>query len=307
MLVGSLKHCKILRVDKNETSYTSVFQDEEWSAMAMKRVSVGSFFIDETSPLTLISGPCVMEDRDHTLFCVERLLEITSKRRVQFIFKASYDKANRTSIHSFRGPGLEKGLTLLEEIKRNFHVPVLSDIHTVEEVKAAAQVLDVLQIPAFLCRQTDLIVAAAETGKPLHIKKGQFVSPDAMKHAVEKAASCGNDQVILCERGSCFGYNNLVCDMRALPIMRSFQVPVSFDASHSVQMPASLGNATGGTREHIPCLARAAAAAGIQVLFIESHPDPVRAKSDAATVFPLNALGDLLDVVIDIHERVRGL
>jgi len=274
--------------------------------MAMKQVPVGSFFIDDKSPLTLISGPCVIEDRDHTMFCVERLLEITSKKHIQFIFKASYDKANRTSIHSFRGPGLEKGLAILEEVKRIFHVPVISDIHTPEEAEVASSVLDVLQIPAFLCRQTDLIVAAAQTKKPLHIKKGQFVAPADMKHAVEKAASCGNQNVILCDRGTCFGYNNLVCDMRALHIMRAFQVPVSFDASHSVQMPGSLGNATGGTREHIPLLARAAAAVGIQALFIESHPDPARAKSDSATVFPLDALGALLDVVIDIHERVRG-
>ena len=275
--------------------------------MAMVSVPVGNFFIDEASPLTLISGPCVIEDRDHTFFCVEKLLEITSKRNLQFIFKASYDKANRTSIHSFRGPGLEKGLALLEEVKRTFHVPVISDIHTIEEVLPASQVLDVLQIPAFLCRQTDLIVAAAETKKPLHIKKGQFVAPQDMKHAVEKARSCGNPHVILCERGACFGYNNLVCDMRALDIMKSFQVPVSFDASHSVQLPGALGASSGGTREHIPLLARAAAAVGIQALFIESHPDPARAKSDSATVFPLDSLGALLDVVIDIHERVRGL
>ena len=272
----------------------------------MQSVPVGSFFIDDKSPLTLISGPCIIESREHVFQCVERLLEITSKRRVQFIFKASYDKANRTSIHSFRGPGLEKGLAILEEVKNTYHIPVISDIHSVEEVALASQVLDVLQIPAFLCRQTDLIVAAAKTMRPLHIKKGQFVAPNDMKHAVEKSISCHNPNVILCERGATFGYNNLVCDMRSLPIMKSFHVPVSFDASHSVQMPGALGGVSGGTREHIPVLARAAAAVGIQVLFIESHPDPVHAKSDSATVFPLDSLGDLLDIVLDIHGLVQG-
>lgn len=271
----------------------------------MKQVPVGSFVIHEKSPLTLISGPCIIENRDHTLRCAEKLIDITSKRNVQFIFKASYDKANRTSIHSFRGPGLEKGLAILEEVKRTFHVPVISDIHLPQEAEPASQVLDIVQIPAFLCRQTDLIIAAAETKKPLHIKKGQFVSPWDMKHAVEKAASCGNHHVILCERGSSFGYNNLVCDMRSLAIMRSFQVPVCFDASHSVQMPGALGTTSGGTREHIPLLARAAAAAGIQALFLETHPDPQNAKSDSATVFPLDALGNLLDVVVALHERVQ--
>ena len=273
----------------------------------MQPVPVGSFFIHETSPLTLISGPCVIEDRDHTLFCAEKLVKIAEKRNIQLIFKASYDKANRTSIHSFRGPGLEKGLAILEEVKKTFGLPVLSDVHTPEEVFQASQVLDILQIPAFLCRQTDLIVAAAETKKPIHLKKGQFVAPFDMKHAVEKARSCGNPNVVLCERGSTFGYNNLVCDMRSFAIMKSFEVPVSFDASHSVQMPGGLGHMSGGTREHIPLLARAAAAAGIQALFIESHPEPARAKSDSATVFPLDQLGALLDVVVDIHERVRGV
>lgn len=272
----------------------------------MQRVPVASFFIHEDSPLTLISGPCIIESRDHTLLCAERLVKIASTRPVQLIFKASYDKANRSSIHSFRGPGLEEGLRILEEVKNTFGIPVLSDIHLPEEALPASQVLDVLQIPAFLCRQTDLIAAAAKTGKPLHIKKGQFMAPWDMKNVIEKAASCNNSNVILCDRGTSFGYNNLVCDMRGLAIMRAFGVPVSFDASHSVQMPGALGTSSGGTREHIPLLARAAAAVGIQVLFIESHPEPQQAKSDSATVFPLDQLGDLLDVVCDIHQRVRG-
>lgn len=273
----------------------------------MQKVPVGHLSIHEDSPLTLISGPCVIESRDHTLRCAERLVEITSKRKIQFIFKASYDKANRSSIHSFRGPGLDEGLAILEEIKNTFHVPVVSDIHTADEALPASRVLDLLQIPAFLCRQTDLIVAAAETGKPLHVKKGQFVAPWDMKNVIEKAVSCGNHNIILCDRGTTFGYNNLVCDMRSLAIMRSFGVPVCFDASHSVQMPGGLGTSTGGTREHIPLLARAASAVGIQVLFIETHPDPTHAKSDSAVVFPLDQLGGLLDVVLDIHERVRDV
>lgn len=272
----------------------------------MQKVPVASFFIHEESPLTLISGPCIIESREHTLQCAERLLKIVSKRPLQFIFKASYDKANRSSIHSFRGPGIDEGLRILEEVKSTFGIPVISDIHLPEEALPASQVLDVIQIPAFLCRQTDLIVAAAETGRPLHIKKGQFMAPSDMKNVVEKASSCNNPNVILCDRGTSFGYNNLVCDMRGLAIMRSFGVPISFDASHSVQMPGGLGATTGGTREHIPLLARAAAAVGIQALFIESHPEPQKAKSDSATVFPLDQLGSLLDVVVDIHERVRG-
>ena len=272
----------------------------------MQKVQVGSFAIHETSPLTLISGPCIIESRDHVLRCAERLKKMVEKRPIQFIFKASYDKANRSSIHSFRGPGMEEGLRILEEVKSTFSLPVLSDIHLPDEAVPASQVLDVLQIPAFLCRQTDLLVAAAKTGRPIHVKKGQFMAPWDMKNVVEKISSCGNNNMILCDRGTSFGYNNLVCDMRSFAIMRSFNVPVSFDASHSVQMPGALGTSSGGTREHIPLLARAAAAAGIQALFIESHPEPEKALSDSATVFPLDELGALLDVVVDIHERVRG-
>lgn len=272
----------------------------------MQKVSVGSLVIHESSPLTLISGPCVIESREHTLFCAEQLVKITQGRNVQLIFKASYDKANRSSGQSFRGPGLEQGLRILEEVKQTFGIPVVSDIHLPEEADIASSVLDMLQIPAFLCRQTDLLLAAGQTMKPVHIKKGQFMAPWDMKNALEKVQSCGNPCVMLCDRGTSFGYNNLVCDMRSFAIMQAFGVPVSFDASHSVQMPGALGTSSGGTREHIPLLTRAAAAAGIQALFIESHPDPKNAKSDSSTVFPLDGLGALLDVTISIHELVRA-
>jgi 2-dehydro-3-deoxyphosphooctonate aldolase (KDO 8-P synthase) len=226
---------------------------------------------------------------------------------VQLIFKASYDKANRSSYSSFRGPGIKEGLSILQEVKEKFQIPVLSDVHEVGEVQEASQVLDILQIPAFLCRQTDLVVEAAKTGKPLNLKKGQFMSPWDMKNIVDKALSVGNTQVILCDRGCSFGYNNLVSDMRSLAIMAGFAV-VAFDATHSVQLPGGLGTSSGGQREFIPLLARAAVASGIQALFIESHPTPLKALSDAASVFDLAKLGDLLDTLLAIHAIVnRGV
>lgn len=271
----------------------------------MHHVPVGSFTIGQNQPLALISGPCVIESREHTLECAEQLISITKNRNVNLIFKASYDKANRSSYHSFRGPGLEEGLSILSEIRSRYNIPVISDIHLPEEIGPASTVLDILQIPAFLCRQTDLVVEAAKTGKPLHIKKGQFMAPWDMKTILEKAQAAGNHNVILCDRGASFGYNNLVSDMRSLAIMASFDVPVSFDASHSVQLPGGLGHSSGGQREFIPLLSRSAVAAGIQALFIETHPNPAKALSDSATVFPLEQLGDLLDDLLLIHDIIR--
>jgi 2-dehydro-3-deoxyphosphooctonate aldolase (KDO 8-P synthase) len=273
----------------------------------MNTVTVGHFKIGKGQPLALISGPCIIESRDHTLECAEKLVQIVEKKNINLIFKASYDKANRSSFHTFRGPGLEEGLSILSDVKKQFGIPVLSDIHLPEEVQAASEVLDVLQIPAFLCRQTDLVVEAAKTGKPLHIKKGQFMAPWDMGNIVEKARAAGNTQVILCDRGTSFGYNNLVSDMRSLAIMARFGVPVAFDASHSVQLPGEQGTSSGGQREFIPLLARSAVASGIQALFIETHTNPPQALSDSATVFPLDQLSALLDILLSLHETVQRI
>ncbi len=270
----------------------------------MHNVQVGSFLIGKGQKLALISGPCVIEDEAHTLECARRLKEVCTGKPINLIFKASYDKANRSSHRSFRGPGIQEGLKILQKVKDEFNLPVIADIHSPEEAEEAAQVLDILQIPAFLCRQTDLINAAAKTGKPLHIKKGQFMAPWDMKNVVEKAYESGNKQIFLADRGTTFGYNNLVSDMRALAIMQKLGCPVCYDASHSVQLPGAGDGVSGGDREFIPLLARAAVAVGIQALFIETHTSPKLAKSDAASVFPLNELSNLLDDILAIHAIV---
>ncbi len=270
----------------------------------MKQVKIADFFVGKGNPLTIMSGPCVIESESHTLKCAEMLSEMMQKLNVNFIFKASYDKANRSSINSFRGPGIKEGLRILQKVKDEFKVPVISDVHTPEEVPYAQEVLDVLQIPAFLCRQTDMILAAAKSKKPLHIKKGQFVAPHDMGNVVDKAVSVGNDQIILCDRGTCFGYNNLVSDMRAIPIMQRYGYPVCFDASHSVQLPGGNGTSTAGDREFIPYLAKAAVASGCEALFIESHPSPQEAKSDSASVYPMDKLFTLLKQLVAIHNVV---
>lgn len=271
----------------------------------MHLVKIKDFFVGKGQRLAVMSGPCVIESEEHTLFVAERLQKMMAKLDVNFIFKASYDKANRTSLHSFRGPGIEEGLRILEKVKREFGVPVVSDVHTPEEVMMAQEVLDVLQIPAFLCRQTDLIVACAKTMKPLHIKKGQFVAPHDMGNVVDKVIACNNKNIILADRGTCFGYNMLINDMRAIPIMQQFGFPVCFDASHSVQIPGGNKTSSGGDRTFIPTLARAAVAAGCDALFIESHPDPEKAKSDAGSVYPLDALAPLIETLSALHEIVR--
>lgn len=270
----------------------------------MKAVKIADFFVGYGQPLTIFSGPCVIESEEHTMKCAEELARMMKQFNVNFVFKASYDKANRSSIHSFRGVGIDEGLRILEKVKKELGLPVISDVHTPEEVPQAQEVLDVLQIPAFLCRQTDLIVACAKSNKPLHVKKGQFVAPHDMGNVVDKIVATGNEQIILCDRGTCFGYNNLVSDMRAVPIMQRFGYPVSFDASHSVQLPGGNGTSSSGDRQFIPVLARAAVAAGCQAVFVESHPNPEQAKSDKDTVYPFKELPQLIEQLVRVYEAV---
>jgi 2-dehydro-3-deoxyphosphooctonate aldolase (KDO 8-P synthase) len=248
--------------------------------MTTRPVAVGAITIGGGAPLALIGGPCAIENERHALMTAERLMRIAADRRVPFIYKSSYDKANRSSVNSYRGPGLIDGLRILKKVRESLRVPVLSDVHQVSEVDPAAEVLDVIQIPAFLCRQTDLILAAAATGKPVNVKKGQFVAPRDMKNVVDKVLSKGNESILLTERGSSFGYNNLVVDMRGLAIMRSFGYPIVFDATHSVQLPGGAGDRSGGEREYVPALARAAVAFGVDALFMEMHEDPDRTLPD---------------------------
>ncbi len=273
--------------------------------MTMHPVTIGSITIGAGHPLALIGGPCAIESEPFMLDVATRLRDIAAKAGVPFIFKSSYDKANRTSIRSYRGPGLQEGLDILQKIKDIVGVPVLSDVHAVEEVELAAKVLDVLQIPAFLCRQTDLVVAAARTGKPVNVKKGQFLAPWDTQNIVEKVRSIGNEQVLLTERGASFGYNNLVADMRSLVVMRSLGVPVVFDATHSVQLPGGAGTASAGQREFVPYLARAAVATGCDALFMEIHPDPDQAPSDGPNMLRLEDLPALLAQVMQIDRIVR--
>lgn len=268
----------------------------------MELVKVKDFFIGPKQPLAVICGPCVIESEEHTLRVAEELKEIFSERSISFVFKACYDKANRSSIHSFRGPGIEKGLKILERVQRELDLPVLTDVHSPEEALMAGAVCDMIQIPAFLCRQTDLIAAAASTPAAVNVKKGQFMSPWEMKNVVEKFVSCGHRRIVLTDRGTSFGYNNLVSDMRAIPIMQQFGFPVCFDASHSVQLPGGLGTSSGGQREFIPTLARCAIAAGCEAIFIEAHPEPEKAKSDAATVLPFDLLRRLLRELEMLYE-----
>ena len=248
--------------------------------MTTRPVAVGAITIGGGAPLALIGGPCAIENERHALMTAERLMRIAADRRVPFIYKSSYDKANRSSVNSYRGPGLIDGLRILRKVRESLRVPVLSDVHQVSEVDPAAEVLDVIQIPAFLCRQTDLILAAAATGRPVNVKKGQFVAPRDMKNVVDKVLSKGNESILLTERGSSFGYNNLVVDMRGLAVMRSFGYPIVFDATHSVQLPGGAGDRSGGEREYVPALARAAVAFGVDALFMEMHEDPDRTLPD---------------------------
>jgi len=259
-----------------------------------------------SQPLFLIAGPCVIESLDFAVDTAGQLKEITEKLAIPFIYKSSYDKANRTSVSSYRGPGIDEGLSTLKEVQRQVGVPVLTDVHSVAEVEIAASVVDVLQTPAFLCRQSDLIQAAAASGKPVNIKKGQFLSPYEMTHVVAKSiAGGGSGRTLVCERGTCFGYNNLVVDMRSLAILRQTQCPVVFDATHSVQLPGGQGSCSGGERTHIPVLARAAVAAGISGLFMETHPNPSKAPSDGPNAWPLDQMESLLVVLKSIDQVAK--
>ena len=253
-------------------------------------------------PPVLIAGPCVIESQDHCLKMARSIRAEAESRGIPYIFKASYDKANRTSVRSFRGPGLQEGLRILQTVKTEIGVPVLSDVHEVSQVEPAAEVLDVLQIPAFLCRQTDLIAAVAGTGRVVNIKKGQFLAPQDLRHVVEKARTSGAERVLVTERGTSFGYHNLVVDFRSLPILRGFGCPVIFDASHSVQLPAGQGEASGGHPEYIPVLARAAVAVGVDGIFIEVHDRPGEALSDGPNALPLDRLPAFLDDILALHQ-----
>jgi 2-dehydro-3-deoxyphosphooctonate aldolase (KDO 8-P synthase) len=258
-------------------------------------------------PLLVIAGPCVIEEESLCLAIATTLAELASRLPIQVVFKASFDKANRTSGTAFRGPGIDDGLRVLERVRQQTGLPVTTDVHLPEQATAAGQVCDLLQIPAFLCRQTDILLAAAATGRAVNVKKGQFLAPADMRHAVAKLLAGGCSDIMLCERGTFFGYGRLVNDFAGLPVMRSLGVPVIFDATHSVQRPASLGGATGGDRELVEPLARAAAAVGIDGVFFETHPDPDSSPSDGATMVPLDALAGVLERVLRIHEaRLAG-
>lgn len=257
-------------------------------------------------PLLLIGGPCALESEELARQIAGKMVEICARLGLSYVFKASFDKANRTSLSSYRGPGLEKGLATLAKIREEFNVPIISDIHDTSQVTAAAEVLDIIQIPAFLCRQTDLLVAAAETGKPVNVKKGQFVSPWDMKNAVNKLRGAGGTKTMLVERGACFGYNNLVVDMRSLPVMRSLGCPVIFDATHSVQLPGGAGGASSGQREFIEPLTKAAVAVGIDGLFMEIHPDPDKALCDGPNSIPLDEVEVLLTRLVRIREAANS-
>ncbi len=273
---------------------------------AGRKIKIGNITIGGNAPFVLIAGPCVIEDKKTTLAIAGRLRGIAGKLKIPLIFKASYDKANRTSVKSYRGPGLEKGLAILAEVKKRFYLPILTDVHCREDVKEVAEAADIIQIPAFLCRQTDLILAAAKTGKIVNIKKGQFLAPWDVRQIIDKAASTGNKNITITERGVSFGYNNLVVDFRSIPIMRQM-CPVIFDATHSVQIPGGLGSASGGEREMVEYLARAAVAVGVDGIFMEVHPDPEKALCDGPNSVSLNNLPALLKQLKEVDRVVKHL
>ncbi len=259
----------------------------------------------QKNQLFLIAGPCVIETKNIVFETASALKEIAENLRIPFIFKASYDKANRSSIKSYRGPGIEKGVEILSEVKETFNIPIISDVHSVIEIKIARDILDVIQIPAFLCRQTDLLIEAGKTGKPVNVKKGQFIAPWDVSNIIEKLKSTGNKQIMITERGTCFGYNNLVVDFRSFPIIRSMGVPVIFDATHSVQLPGGAGTCSSGQKEFIPYLSRAAVACGIDGLFFEVHPQPDKALCDGPNMIPLKEFKNLIEALVEIHKTVN--
>jgi 2-dehydro-3-deoxyphosphooctonate aldolase (KDO 8-P synthase) len=274
--------------------------------MATKLVKAGKVEIGGGRPLVVIAGPCVVESRESALRHAAALKEIADRVGVPYIFKSSYDKANRSSVQSFRGPGLVKGLEILAQVREKIGVPILTDVHETEQIAAVKEVADILQIPAFLCRQTDFVIAVAQSGKIVNVKKGQFLAPWDMGNVVEKIRSTGNEQILLTERGASFGYNNLVSDMRSLVVMRELGYPVVFDATHSLQLPGGLGHASGGERKYIPALARAGVAAGVDALFMEVHEDPDRALSDGPNSLAMKDFGRVLAVVKQIDALIRG-
>ena len=270
-----------------------------------REILSGNVKIGNNRPLVLIAGPCVIEDETSTMRHAERLMTICNGLSIPLIFKASYDKANRTSINAYRGPGMKEGLAILRKVKESLGVPVISDIHSIEQIAPAAEVLDILQIPAFLCRQTDLLVAAARSGRIINVKKGQFLAPWDMKNVAGKIAASGNEKIILTERGASFGYNNLVVDMRSFPVMRATGYPVVFDATHSVQLPGGQGDSSGGQREFVEYLSRAAVATGIDGIFMEVHEDPDNALCDGPNSIPLNELAGLLKTLKAIDSLIK--
>lgn len=270
----------------------------------MKTIMLNNFEIGKDK-LTVFAGPCAIESKDIVFKTAEKLKKVCEDLNINYIFKASYDKANRSSIKSFRGPGLEEGLKILAAVKKEFNLPIVTDIHKEEEAKPAAEVADVLQIPAFLCRQTDLLVAAAKTEKIVNIKKGQFLAPSQMKSIAQKVIDSGNDKILITERGTTFGYNNLVSDMRSIKIIQDMGYPVVFDATHSVQLPGGAGESSSGEREFAPLLAKSAVAAGAKCLFFEIHPEPEKALCDGANMIPLNEAYDLFKILNEIFRVVN--
>jgi 2-dehydro-3-deoxyphosphooctonate aldolase (KDO 8-P synthase) len=271
-----------------------------------REIDIAGSKLGKNNPLFIIAGPCVIENEDIVFSTAERLKGICKGLGLPLLFKSSYDKANRTSLKSYRGPGIDKGLKMLSDVRSRFNIPVISDVHSVEEVNPASQILDVLQIPAFLCRQTDLILSAARTGKPVNVKKGQFLSPWDVKNIIDKFTSTGNQNLIITERGTSFGYNNLVVDFRGLPIMRSLGYPVILDVTHSLQFPGGEGSCSGGQREFAEPLARAAVAAGVDGLFMEVHPEPDKALCDGPNMIKLDDTEKILSIVKVIDELIRG-
>lgn len=270
-------------------------------------VTVGNVTFSNNAPLSIIAGPCQMESRDHAFDMAGSIKEITDKLGIGFVYKSSFDKANRTSLSSKRGIGLEKAMEIFADLKREFQVPVLTDVHTEEQCAMVADIVDVLQIPAFLCRQTDLLIAAAKTGRVINVKKGQFLAPWDMKNVLAKITESGNPNVMACERGVSFGYNTLVSDMRALPIMAAFGSPVIFDATHSVQQPGGQGTSSGGQREFVETLARAAVAVGVAGVFLETHQDPDNAPSDGPNMVRLDNLSNLLETLMEFDRLAKKL
>jgi len=271
------------------------------------KYSIPDFGVDLSNDLFLIAGPCVIESREHAFFMARELKKIAAAHKVPFVFKASYDKANRTSIKSFRGLGIKEGLKILADVREQLKVPILSDVHDPSHCKPAGEVLDILQIPAFLSRQTDLILAAAETGKMVNVKKGQFLAPWEMKNVVDKMREAGNERTLLTERGATFGYNNLVVDFRSFPIMQSFGCPVVFDVTHSLQLPGGQGQSSGGQPQYIPHFARAGVAAGVDGLFMEVHDNPAKALSDGPNALNLSLLPELLGSLVEIRKCLKKI